>query len=322
MIDEVRRVLEQVLPLRQGELELSLAAPPEQRDDGAIGAVCRCVMFGADGSRTQTSEQSVVLLAAHAETTVRGVAAIEGLLRALPALIVRHPSVRLGSDGVIFPEEFFCSDLLSRTDATTAEAISAFLLSPDSPFSWARRASLDPAYRPLITDGLSDWKAALYQHLNREASGIGFEWRHALLPRWPHAVQTAYFGAVADAMLGGGGFEVYLEQAASEDVRGIVRAFTTLGAQRLAALSRIAIAKMLEQGSAECIATDDTDWMEELAEDVAFPDSWREIDHHDDGGTWSLLKDELTPLLESWFERHRVELVTFVLETKSATTSF
>lgn len=318
MIEDVRRVLAQVLPLRQGELELSLLAPPELSEDGAVGAVGRCVMFGADGSRSQNSEQSVALLAAHPDLAVRGVAAIEGLGRALPALIVRHPSVRLGSGGVIFPEEFFCPDLLARTNATTPEAISAFLLGPDSPFAWARRASLEPAYRPLLSDGTGDWKAALRQHLNSEASAIGFEWRHALLPRWPETVQTAYFGMLADAMLGGSGFAGYLEQAPGEDVHGIVRAFAALGARRLEMLSRIALAKMLEQGSAACIGAGDIDWMEKLAEDIAFPDRWDEIDHHNAGGTYRLLKDELTPLLEEHFERHRTELVT---DSRSATSS-
>lgn len=322
MMEDIRRALAQVLPLRQGELELSLVAPPKLLEDGSVAAVCRCVMFGPDGSRSQSSEQSVVLLAAHAELSRRGVAAIEGLGRALPALIVRHPAVRLASGSVVFPEEFFCPELLAHTSAATPEAISAFLLGPESPFAWARRASLEPAYRPLRKGGTGDWQAELYQHLNREASGIGFEWRHVLLPRWPEVVQTAYFGVVADAMLGGGGFEVYLEQAASEDVRGIVQAFSALGARRLETLSRLAIAKLLEQGSAECISTGDVDWMAELAEDVVFPDSWSEIDHHGDGGSFTLRKSELRPLLEAHCERHRAELVTdLVTDLRSATSS-
>jgi len=317
MLAEIRRVLEQVLPLRQGDLELSLASPAEQGDDGAVSAVCRCAVFGVDGSRSQSSEQSVVLLAAHPDLSARGIAALEGLGRALPGLIARHPAVRLGSGGVIFPEEFFCPDLLSRTGASTPEAISAYLLGLESPFSWARRASLEPAYRPLVSDGNGDWKAALYGHLHSEASSIGFEWRHALLPRWPEAVQQAYFGMVAHSRVGGGGFEVYLEQAESEDVRGIVLAFTALGAQRLLGLCRMAIAKMLEQGSAECISTGDIEWMESFAEDVAYPDVWSEIDHHSDGGSWSLLEKELMPALEAHFERYRPILVLEPVATSS-----
>jgi hypothetical protein len=96
-----------------------------------------------------------------------------------------------------------------------------------------------------------------------------------------------------------------------------VLALTALGAPRLLALCRMAIAKMLEQGSAECLSTGDIGWMESFTEDVEYPDSWSEIDQPGDGGTQALLTSELRPALDAHFERHRAILTTLPGATSS-----
>ena len=312
MIEGLRALLGRTLPLRLGLYELLLAEPPAVNDDGDPTVTLRGVIRDGGGFEDDL-EQTVVLLQPHADRDVRGAAAIEGWCRALPDLWLRHPTLRFNLYVPITPDEIVASDLLARSSATTAEDFAAFLLGPESPFVWARRTARDRDYRKLLLPAGADLRDGLWSHLPDEACSLSFEWRNALLEYWILPPRHAYHALRAICDLGSSGFEGYLEQADAREVRGVYEALLALPSLGLARAMRSALAKMQEQGSAEYLTAGDEgalETIEAIAKGESFPETWREIDHHDEGGTYHLISKELEPAFDAFIVEHRDDLVT------------
>lgn len=145
--------------------------------------------------------------------------------------------------------------------------------------------------------------------IRAQAHEGGFEARFERMGDWPVAPRTVYFLDLALAMIGGGGCEVFLGQNDVEEVIGVLEAADEAGCSRFAEVYRRALGLAARRGSGEFLAFVDEDWLEgELIE----PDDdlgWRDLDHHDDGGTWSLLETEVRPALARYLAAHHATLV-------------
>ncbi len=162
--------------------------------------------------------------------------------------------------------------------------------------------------RPSTADdaGVRLWD--LRARLREQALSHGFEERFEVMGDWPVEPRTVYFLHLADAMLGGNGLEVFLDQAAGEEVTGVLAALEEVGCAGLGQLYREGLAIVAKRGRGADEL--DPDW---VAREKRKPrpkawKSWRALDSHEEGGTYALLQSELKPKLEAYLERHRESL--------------
>lgn len=145
--------------------------------------------------------------------------------------------------------------------------------------------------------------------IRAQAHAGGFEARFERMADWPVAPRTVYFLDLALAMIGGGGCEVFLGQNDVEEVVGVLEAADEAGCARFAEVYRRALGLAARRGCGELLQFVDEEWLEdELIEPDADLD-WRDIDRHDDGGTWSLLETEVRPALARYLAAHHAALV-------------
>jgi hypothetical protein len=135
-----------------------------------------------------------------------------------------------------------------------------------------------------------------------------WEERHERLEDWPKEPVTVYYLWHIEAMVGGNGLEVYLSQEPPESVVGSLEALERAGCGRLAALYRRALDLAARQGCEATLYLADA-WLED-ARRPAGTDSWRALDHWDDGGTWALIRDELRPAAQAYIDAHRGVLLS------------
>jgi hypothetical protein len=168
-----------------------------------------------------------------------------------------------------------------------------------------------PPFRPLdaAVVGPADGEmlvGAVTDALREQALAGGFESRFDRLAVWPAAPRTIYFLDLANAMLGGNGFEVYLAQQCFEDVLGVLEALEDAGCERLALRMRQGIALSAEEGGSEFLVEVDDGWLEDNGRPLPAGEgrAWERIDSLEEGGTWWLVKHELQPAIERYVREH------------------
>lgn len=148
----------------------------------------------------------------------------------------------------------------------------------------------------------------LRDQVRTQAHALGFEDRFEVMSDWPQEACTLYFLDLADAMLGGNGLEVFLDQACAEEVVGVLSALDAAGCTTLVQLYREGLSIIAKRGR----ALDDLDeqWLsrEKRKPRARAWRSWQALDSHEEGGTYALLKSELTPKLAAFVAHHRAVL--------------
>ncbi|MEZ4452970.1 MAG: hypothetical protein R3B09_26155 [Nannocystaceae bacterium] len=151
-------------------------------------------------------------------------------------------------------------------------------------------------------DGLCTW---ISHHAQRTFEDHA--WDDAMMAALPEPVGVLAAVHEIQAMVGGGGFEVWLGQARGAEIRRAYHALGVVGATRLAALMAAGIVLAAHQG-AEFTREPDRTWWRAIQ--ARRPRTWSEIDGHAPDRTYALLESELQPLAQRYAERHRDALIT------------
>lgn len=151
-------------------------------------------------------------------------------------------------------------------------------------------------------DHLCSW---IYQQTRRSYDDEA--WDEAMIAALPEPVRVLASIHTIHAMVGGGGFEVWLGQALGAEIRRGYHALGVIGATRLVALMARGIALAAHQG-AEFVHNGDRGWWRAIQ--ARRPRDWREIDGHEPDRTYALLESEMVPLGQKYAEAHRGALMT------------
>ncbi|MFT3774704.1 MAG: hypothetical protein QM820_55845 [Minicystis sp.] len=256
-------------------------------------------------------EQEIVFLHVGGASPERVLAAVEGWLSAMPAVLAKHPATQLGRD-MAEPDEIACADLLRSSDAQDAKGFTAYLTGATSPFAWMHKPPILVPYEP-FTPAQESWRFSLYEHVNEQAVQDWFEHRFERLGRWPRPVQRAYFLNMARCILAGKGFEVFLQDAPLQEVKGLFDAFEAAGCERLLLRMREGLARTLIQGSAELLHAEDgadrkIEFLLERHDEPEVsrddPPSWHEIDFGEEG-VFALIQQELEGAMDAFAKERR-----------------
>lgn len=146
--------------------------------------------------------------------------------------------------------------------------------------------------------------------LAEQACSQGFEFRYFVVDQWIEEARTLFYLGRLDAKAGGNGLEVFLHQNEGQEVMEVLGALERVGCERLARRYREAL--WLANGEdAEGVRGCNEDWLDEnLIEPSGSAPTWKTIDHHDEDGTYRLLREELVPKAMAYVRAHESVLFT------------
>lgn len=318
-LDALNAVVSRVLPLRarHGALEL---APIDLEGQGfpvkPVGALlvnewALSIRLRCTRAARPPHDGEVTLASAERWDDVRLPAFVEGWLAALKVILSSATSESIDRWVPSSLQPTLPLDLLDE-GSNAEEFCRAFLefpwlghLLPKRPKS-APRYVLAPRSVVLAADELRLFELWEWIGYFTRQSYVDARWDDAMIKALPDAARALDGVALIHALVGGNGFEVFLDSQRLAVVRHCYESLLAVGATELAAVMRRGIGLAVARG-AQFMSERNTGWARSFRAEAA--GAWSEVDGHDPDKSYALIESELVPRALAFANRHRDELV-------------